>query len=499
MKNTFKKLLLLAPPFILLLLVVDAEACSCVRRETCEYASSSDAVFVGRVISSTEVVRTIKTRIQPIGGDWEDEVREERRQISRVAIEESFLGGNDTMEIQIETDVSSSCAFPLNAGETYIIYANRSDTTENLMTGMCSGTKPIASAEAEVAALRAERGKLSTVSGMVGFGSFGRLDPRQLKKFGVANVRLIGTGSTEEENIGSDGTFRFRGVPAGEYRLEVLLPESLIVDGEYNEEIAEDLGIKDQRLFTVSGIGCVMKQFPIRENGRISGRLFDERGEPIKDVEVTAIPVGKDGKPIRQEEPCYDTDTCVSSKEDGTYLIKGLKPGRYLIGVRLDDYICNDCADAEFKKTLYPGVANETRAKQVIVGFGKLVEKIDLKLSSRYVRREIKGKVVFKDGRPAGNVSVRFVARTPDLKRNGITFIKTDTNGYFSITAYDGHAYLIGASTDQRYGTEHAEAKAVVVKVSPGKALEELRLVLDRSETDDDYSDFGIGNGSRKN
>jgi len=496
-----KKELALFVSFIVLVSIfaIDANACSCAYVQTCELGARSDSVFVGKVLESSVVVRTVKQRVLPMGGDWEDLVREERRQVSRLQIEESFLGIGEAKEILIETDLSSSCAFPLTSGETYIVYAHKSDTTPNLMTGFCSGTKPISSASKELEDLRADRGKLSTVSGKAGFGAFGRLDPRQLKKFGVEKVRLIGTGHSEEEKIRSDGTFQFRGVPAGEYRLEVLLPESLIVDGEYNEEIAEDLGIQDQRLFTVSGIGCVIKQFPIRENGRITGQLFDERGEPIEDVEGTAIPVGKDGKPIRQEEPCYDTDTCVSSMEDGTYLIKGLKPGRYLIGVRLDDYICNNCADAEFKKTLYPGVANETRAKQIVVGFGKLVEKIDLKLSSRYVRREVKGIVVFKDGSPAANVSVRFVARTPDLKRNGITFIKTDANGYFSITAYDGHAYLIGASTDQRYGTEHAEAKAVVVKVSPGKALEELRLVLDRSETDDDYSDFDIGNGSRKN
>jgi len=477
---------------------LEADACSCVRAETCEYASRADSVFVGKVVDVAEVVRTVKSRVLPVGGDWEEEVRQEHRQVSKMLIEESFLG-REAKEILIETELSSSCAFPLSLGATYMAYAHKSDTTQNLMTGFCSGTKPILHAAKELEELRAERGKLSTVSGKVGFGTFGRLDPRQLKKFGVTSVRLIGTGSTKQENIGSDGTFRFRGVPSGEYRLEVLLPESLIVDGEYNEEIAEELEIKDQRLFSVSGIGCVMKQLPIRENGRITGRLLDERGGPIEDVQVTAIPIGKDGKPIRQDEPCYDTDTCVSSKEDGTYVIKGLKPGRYLIGIRLDDYICNDCADSEYKKTLYPGVASETRATPIVVGFGNLVEKIDLKLTSRYVQRKINGIVVFKDGRPAANINVRYVARTPDLKRNGITFIKTDANGHFSIDVYEGHAYMVGAVTDGRDANTPLEAKAAVIKINPGKNPDDLRLVLDQTGTDDDYSDFDIGNERMKN
>ena len=485
--------------FSLILLTGEADGCSCVRRETCEYASSADAVFTGKVIDTSEVVKTIKARVQPIGGDWEDEVRKERRQVSRIRVDEYFLGTSEANEILIETDIDSSCAFPLKTGETYIFYANRGDSTENLMTGMCSGTKPVAAADAEVATLRAERGKLTTVSGKVGFGDFFQLDPKNLKKYGVNKIRLVGAASSEEESIGPDGGFRFRGIPAGEYRLEVILPDTLIVDGEYNEEIAGELGIEDQRLFTVSGVGCVIKELPIRENGRISGRLLDDRGQPVPNVEITALPIGTNGKPIKQEEDCSDTDTCVSSKDDGSYLIKGLKSGRYLIGVRLDDYICNDCADSEYKKALYPGVSTEARAKPIVVGFGKHIENIDLKLTAKYREREIVGTVAFKDGKPAANVRVRFVARTPDLKRNGLTFIKTDGNGSFTILAYDDHSYMIGAFTDDRDGNEAAEAKAVVVKIVPTKAVPAVRLVLDQTDADDDYDDFDVKKAPKGN
>ncbi|MCY7377098.1 MAG: hypothetical protein LH472_14150 [Pyrinomonadaceae bacterium] len=71
-------------------------------------------------------------------------------------------------------------------------------------------------------------------------------------------------------------------------------------------------------------------------------------------------------------------------------------------------------------------------------------------------------------------------SRTPDLKDNGITFIKTDENGYFSITGYENHACLIGAFTDSRDGNESLEAINAVVNVLPKKEIKELKLVLDQ-------------------
>lgn len=130
----------------------------------------------------------------------------------------------------------------------------------------------------------------------------------------------------------------------------------------------------------------------------------------------------------------------------------------------------------------------------VSVKFGKPTENINFKLTKKFQEREIKGRVYFKDGRPASEVKVRYVARTPDLKENGITFIKTDANGYFSITSYDNHAYLIGAFTDSRDGNEKLQSFSTVVNVSPKKEIKEIKLVLDQNGMDcekcGNYFDF---------
>ncbi len=459
-----------------------AEACSCAVQETCQYFSDAKIVFVGKVLDSSEITRTIKRRVQPIGGEWEENENVEKRQISRILVEESFAGADGEKEILIETEISSSCGFPLQKDVSYLVYANQPQDEENLMTHFCSGTKSVSSAQEDLNYLRTNKDNNAVVSGKVGFGEWWKLDSSPLKKYGVTTVSLVNQEKQFQTNIEQDGSYQFSDVPQGKYKINVVLPDFLTADEEYHPDIAEELEIGDQTVIEVSARGCFKKDFRLQENGRISGKITDAEGKPIEDITVhLVVPVSKTGQKIEQDELCYDTGLCLDTDKDGNYFFKGLKSGRYLVGVRLDDYVGNDSVDAAYLKTYYPGVAIEKKAVSVTVKFGKPTENIDFKLTRTYSEREIKGRVFFKDGRHAPNVRVRYVARTPDLKNNGITFIKTDENGYFSLTGYENHSYLIGAFTDSRDGNESIQAIATVMNILPKKEIKEIKLVLDQS------------------
>ncbi len=470
-------------------------ACSCLAGEPCRNYSDAKVVFVGKVLDSTELTRTVKRREQPIDGEWEENEYLEKRQISRISVEESFVGTDEKKEILIETEISSSCGFPLQKDVTYLIYANQTKGEENLMTHFCSGTKPVEVAQKDLDYLRLNKDNRATISGKVGFGEWWKLDSKLLVKYGVNTVFLNNESNQFQVEINQEGLYKFTDVLPGKYKINVVLPDFLTADEEYHPDIAEELEIGDQTVIEVSDHGCLNKDFRLQENGRISGKITDAAGKPIEDITIYLILVSKTGQKIEQEEMCYDTGLCLDTDENGNYIFKGLKAGQYLVGVRIDDYVGNDSIDAAYMKTYFPDVASEKSAIPVKVKFGKQTENVNFKLTRKYQEREIKGRVFFKDGQSAAKVNVRYVARTPDLKDNGIRFIKTDENGYFSITGYENHAYLIGSFTDSRDGNENLEAIAAVVNVLPEKEIKEVKLILDQDGTADckkcgGYSDF---------
>lgn len=461
----------------------NVNACSWVSQTACQSAARARTVFVGRVISSTEATRKITRRELPIGGEWEENVYEERRQISRMAVEEAFFGTSGQAEIVIETEFSSSCAVRLGEGETYLIYASQNKDEVNLMTHFCSGSKAFDSAEQDLAYLRANKEERAAIRGKVGFGEYWKLDPKPLGRFGVNTVSLTGGETPLEAKINADGSYSFQHVKAGTYNIRVVLPDSLITVSNYNADIADELEIGDESKIEVTERGCVIKNFVVRENGRISGQIADEKGDRIEGVTVYLIPVDRTGRRIPQEQPCYDDRLCLGTRENGKFLFTGLKAGNYLVGVRLDDYVCNDCIDAGYATTFFPGVSNQKLAGVVTVKTGSLTPDVNLKLVRKYTPREIRGRVLFKNGQAAPRVNVRYVARTPDFKDNGITFIKTDDRGNFSFNGYEDHYYLIGAFDLGEGGGSFWEAFAVTIKVDPGKKLAEVRLILDQDGT----------------
>jgi hypothetical protein len=109
-----------------------------------------------------------------------------------------------------------------------------------------------------------------------------------------------------------DGTFEFDGVPPGEYVVEAgKLPH---VAGS-------------ERVVLSQGQSRTDLTFRLKRSGAISGTVLDERGQPARDVNVSA-------HRIRYERGGAMTTTAarlVASDRFGRYRISGLSPGAYVI------------------------------------------------------------------------------------------------------------------------------------------------------------------------
>ena len=131
-----KKILMIAAS-LFIISAESAQACSCMRATPEQHFESANAVFSGRVVN----VITPRRNTQ-------------RPQFSfpqkRVMFEVSDVWkGQERRRLMVMTsDSSASCGFNFTEGESYLVYASRSDN--RLTTSLCSGTKLLSQAQEDL-------------------------------------------------------------------------------------------------------------------------------------------------------------------------------------------------------------------------------------------------------------------------------------------------------------------------------------------------------------
>ena len=113
----------------------EASACSCQRTSTETAIKESAAVFSGRVI---EVERNDET---PFGGLK-----------ATFEVVEIWKGIEEPLVSAVTASNSAACGYPFAKGEEYLVYAYR-DRDGTLRASLCSHTKPLAEAKADLDAL----------------------------------------------------------------------------------------------------------------------------------------------------------------------------------------------------------------------------------------------------------------------------------------------------------------------------------------------------------
>ena len=232
-------------------------ACVCAGWIPCGYSADAEAVFVGEVLESTELTRTV-TR------GTEQEV--EQRQVSRLKVGEAFFGAAANSELVIETLVgNNSCSFPLSKGTKYLIYAHRESGELNLRAHYCSGSKLLTTANEDLVYLRGSKGPAADVSGIVRFGEWNRRDSADLARFEITTVRLTGNGQRLDARINQKGLYNFFDVAPGSYKIGVVLPASVATVDRISGGQRSGTKVRNESEIRVGNAGCVLEDFLLRE------------------------------------------------------------------------------------------------------------------------------------------------------------------------------------------------------------------------------------------
>jgi hypothetical protein len=314
----------------------------------------------------------------------------------------------------------AGCGYPFKTGKRYLMFARRA-ADGRLSVSRCSATREF-DGTGPAAAFLASLSKAATGGRIFGtvqtsLGSIG--GPSQQTPL-ATRVELHGPGGVIKASS-TRGQFEFTGLPEGGYRLEVAVP-----DGYAIYSASREVQIADLR-------GCAEANFTFNPDGQVRGQLIDASGRPLRRLRVELA--GAEAKP----HPDYGLSTRSTMTEaDGAFVIEGVSPGRYIVGVNLND-LPNQ--NNPYARTVYPGGGQEPHIVELTLG-----QVVDLGIWTvppplRVV--PVSGVVVRQDGTPVANVYVGSsdVTGDPVARARGAGGSQTGPDGRFELQLRQGRVY----------------------------------------------------------
>ena len=276
----------------------------------------------------------------------------------------------------------------------------------------------------------------------------------------------------------ADGRFALKDIEPGAYRLTVTRVG--FVADEYGRRKPNAPGAV---LTLHAGQELKDLQFRLIPAGVISGKIYDDDGEPLPGVQVGAVrQVYSQGKRSRTSA------TTASTNDLGEYRLFGLAPGRYFVscvyprwnrGASEDDPV--DAQDEGYAKLYYPGTADAAKAGPITIKPGEEASSIDI-LMRKVPVRQIRGNVYnLITHKPGVGVTLILLPKTPNhewdfaspttvQKSDGSFVIQEVLPGSHTLASFwldDGIAYVNLQAVD----VGNVDVEGIAVTVSAGSNI----------------------------
>ncbi len=287
------------------------------------------------------------------------------------------------------------------------------------------------------------------IRGRVVAADTGQAIRKALVRISATELREMRTTSTEP-----DGRYEFGDLPAGRYTITA--SKGAFVTLNYGQtrpfEQGRPLQLLDHQ--TVEKI-----DFALPRGSVITGRVIDEYGDPVADVQV--VPMRMQFSPQGRRPTPFGRFS--STNDIGEFRMFGLPPGEYFVSATLRSFTGPPGSTDDrsgYAATYYPGTPNIAEAQPVRVGLGETISDITVMLAPARIAR-ISGVVVDTDGKP-----VIFIGSPGGQIR---------PDGSFSVTGLAPGEYTLRAAPG--VGGPDAMATAATAKVTvSGADIDGLRL-----------------------
>jgi len=321
----------------------------------------------------------------------------------------------------------AACGYDFKRAKRYLVFAFKAPDGR-WSVSLCSGTVEF-DGTGEAAAFLAS---LSTApKGARIFGSIKTMERRFDGESTYAphpvetKVHLLGDG--QERNVTSTGgRFEFTGLARGPYRLSVETPDGFTTRtaGERTIELPDEHA-------------CANADYALAPSGRITGRVVDAAGRPPKQVTIQANIADARGQPGGVSLPtAYPND-------QGVFEIAELPPGRYIVGVNLENRPPSQYTP--YARTVYPSDGSD--AFVVTITRGETFDLGEWRLPPPVPTLRLDGNVAWDDGTPAAGIVVMAQDITDNSRGAFVGNTTTAADGRFSIELRQRRVYSFQLSS----------------------------------------------------
>ncbi len=294
-------------------------------------------VFTGTVLSAVEISDTDKRLL--------------------LHPDEVFLGDNSEVNVTTNQACLSS---EINVGDKWLFFLRWDGEGIELRLGYGSPSKPIAKAQDDIGLLR--RLQQLTDSGVVS-GRVTRTvrqsEPKSWRIVPVPDQKVVARRA-------SDGT-EYYAMTSNDGHFQLELP-----DGSYDLTGGTEPDLwAPQRQWTVESGSCFDANFLFHADGKISGRVTDANGAPVKHAQVDIVPTSPKNA------------LTVATDEKGHFEVDAHAAVPYLVGIG----ILAQPESREWESRIYyPGVTAKNKAEMIFLEDGEWRTDIDLILPNRTAR-----------------------------------------------------------------------------------------------------------------
>lgn len=335
----------------------EAEACSCIGPQApCAAVWQATAVFRGRVVSIAPMARTVSLANLPRGVNYPGGLR--------VTFErfETLRGDLAGAQVEIVTESSeASCGYTFTQGAEYVVYAYAYGGLDGvpLSTSLCSRTALVEKAGEDLAYLRTLLTQPDTqrtrIFGRLTFGDQDLGDGEYRHYPPPAGVTVVltrpGGAPSLRRETSVDGAYSFDDLPVGRYRVSLELPETLTAGDPPPTEVA-----------LPTRQACADASFHLSHNGRVAGRVLNAAGAGVPGAAVGVMSeAGIEARWTRVLE--------TASASDGSFELRGVPPGRYLLGINLQRGVMRHRTPPP--RVFYPGTVDASAARPLELGAGQ--------------------------------------------------------------------------------------------------------------------------------